>query len=91
MTEADGYLFVRTSHQMYLSSDGLRHQANVTIQFDENKLVITDSYTDVMNSKYGYVSHSFNQFIKTEGTDRIPNRFYKWSVYFQYELLEKSL
>ena len=67
MTEADGYLFVRTSHQMYLSSDGLRHQANVTIQFDENKLVITDSYTDVMNSKYGYVSHSFNQFIKTEG------------------------
>ena len=67
MTEADGYLFVRTSHQMYLSSDGLRHQANVTIQFDENKLVITDSYSDVMNSKYGYVSHSFNQFIKTEG------------------------
>ena len=67
MTEADGYLFVRTSHQMYLSSDGLRHQANVTIQFDENKLEITDSYTDVMNSKYGYVSHSFNQFIKTEG------------------------
>ena len=67
MTEADGYLFVRTSHQMYLSSDGLRHQANVTIQFDENRLVITDSYTDVMNSKYGYVSHSFNQFIKTEG------------------------
>ena len=67
MTEADGYLFVRTSHQIYLSSDGLRHQANVTIQFDENKLVITDSYTDVMNSKYGYVSHSFNQFIKTEG------------------------
>ena len=67
MTEADGYLFVRTSHQMYLSSDGLRHQANVTIQFDENKLVITDSYTDVMNSKYGYVSHSFNQFIKAEG------------------------
>jgi hypothetical protein len=67
MTEADGYLFVRTSHQMYLSSDGFRHQANVTIQFDENKLVITDSYTDVMNSKYGYVSHSFNQFIKTEG------------------------
>ena len=67
MTEADGYLFVRTSHQMYLSSDELRHQANVTIQFDENKLVITDSYTDVMNSKYGYVSHSFNQFIKTEG------------------------
>ena len=30
-------------------------------------MTITDSYTGVMNVDYGYVSHSFNQFIKTDG------------------------
>ncbi len=67
MTEANGYLFIRTCHQMYTSSDGYNHQANVTIQVDENKMQITDYFTDIMNVSYGYVSHSFNQFIKTDG------------------------
>lgn len=67
MTESDGYLFIRTSHTMYKSSDGYNHQANVTIQVDEKNMNITDSFTKVMNSAYGYVSHSFNQFIKTDG------------------------
>ena len=30
-------------------------------------MTITDSYTGIMNVDYGYVSHSFNQFIKTDG------------------------
>ena len=30
-------------------------------------MTITDSYTGVMNVDYGYVSDSFNQFIKTDG------------------------
>ena len=64
MTESDGYLFIRTSHTMYKSSDGYNHQANVTIQVDEKNMNITDSFTKIMNSAYGYVSHSFNQFIK---------------------------
>ncbi len=67
MTESDGYLFIRTCHTMYKSSDGYNHQANVTIQVDEKNMNITDSFTDIMNSSYGYVSHSFNQFIKTDG------------------------
>ena len=67
MTEAAGYLLIRTCHTMYKSSDGYNHQANVTIQVDEQKMTITDSYTKIMNSSYGYVSHSFNQFIKTDG------------------------
>ena len=67
MTESDGYLFIRTSHTMYKSSDGYNHQANVTIQVDEKNMNITDSFTKIMNSAYGYVSHSFNQFIKTDG------------------------
>lgn len=67
MTEASGYLFIRTAHEMYKTKDGYHHQANVTIQLDENTMKITDSFTKVMNSSYGYVSHSFNQFIKTDG------------------------
>lgn len=67
MTEASGYLFIRTSHTMYKSDNGYHHQANVTIQLDESTMKITDSFTNVGNSSYGYVSHSFNQFIKTDG------------------------
>ena len=61
------YLMIRTSHEMYKSKkDGYNHQANVTIQVDTSAMKITDSYTKVMNIDYGYVSHSFNQFIQME-------------------------
>lgn len=60
------YLLIRTAHEMYTSSDGYNHQANVTIQVDMDTVTITDSYTRVMNNDYGYVSHSFNQFIQIE-------------------------
>ena len=66
MDVCDKYLLIRTSHEMYTSEDGLNHQANVTIQVDTENMTITDSYTDVMNNIMGYVSHSFNQFIKIE-------------------------
>ena len=66
MDDAGKYLLIRTSHEMYASDDGLNHQANVTIQLDMETMEITDSYTEVMNSGYGYISHSFNQFIKVE-------------------------
>ena len=68
-TQSGKYLLVRTCHEMYTSSkDGKNHQSNVTIQFDMDTMKITDSFSDVMNTGYGYVSHSFNQFIRTEGT-----------------------
>ena len=55
------YMIIRTCHEMYNG-----HQANVTIQVDIDQMEITDSYTGVINSSYGYVSHSFNQFVKIE-------------------------
>lgn len=61
--EYNGYLYIRTCHEMYKSSDGLNHQANVTIAVDQDSMAVTDSYYDVMNQSYGYVSHSFNQYI----------------------------
>lgn len=64
MDMLNNYLMIRTCHEMYNG-----HQANVTIQVDTTTMTITDSYTIVMNSAYGYVSHSFNQFIKMEGNN----------------------
>ena len=66
MTSSGKYLFIRTCHKMYVSSDGLNHQANVTIQIDMDTMTVTDSYTGVMNVSWGYVSHSFNEFIQIE-------------------------
>lgn len=68
MTETAGKLYIHTCHEMYTSSDGLNHQANMTFVLDENTLKVLDSYSDVMNlAQAGYVSHSFNQFICTDG------------------------
>lgn len=63
MAECGGMLYIRTCHEMYTSDDGLNHQANVTLAVRERDMVITDEFSDVMNIGYGYVSHSFNQFI----------------------------
>ena len=61
------YIFVHTCHTMYDNGDGLHHQANVMIQVDTGDMTVTDSYYIVMNSAYGYCSHSFNQFVTVDG------------------------
>ncbi len=60
------YIIIRTSHEMYKSSDGLNHQANLTMQLNTETMQIISSQTSVSNNKYGYVSHSFNQFLHVE-------------------------
>ena len=67
MAEVGGALYVHTCHTMYASDDGLNHQANMTFKIDEASMALLDSYTSVMNLSEGYVSHSFNQFIRTDG------------------------
>lgn len=61
--EYGGYLYIRTCHEMYTSSDGLNHQSNLTMAIRQSDMSITDSFYDVMNTSVGYVSHSFNQYI----------------------------
>ena len=63
MDEYDGYLYVRTSREMYASGDGLNHQANLTFSVRQSDMEITDSFSGVANTAAGYVSHSFNQFV----------------------------
>lgn len=67
MTELDGKLYVYTCHEMYADEKGTNHQANMLFTIDESTMKTTDSMYDVSNLGYGYVSHSLNQFIKTDG------------------------
>ena len=66
MTETAGKLYIHTCHEMYTSDDGLNHQANMTFVINEGNMKLEDSWSDVMNLSRGYVSHSFNQFIRTD-------------------------
>ncbi len=68
MTETGGALYIHTCHEMYVSSDGLHHQANMTFVINQSDMTLKDSWYRVMNiAQAGYVSHSFNQFIQTDG------------------------
>ena len=67
MTEDADRLYIHTSHKMYKSSDGNNHQANLTFFIDkENMKSLYENYI-VWNISSGYVSHSFNQVIRTDG------------------------
>ena len=48
---------------MYKSSDGLNHESNMTFSVKESDMSLIDIYSGVMNISYGYVSHSFNEFV----------------------------
>lgn len=58
-------LYVRTCHEMYASkNDGKNHQANITFSIDTETMQLIYSMDAVANLSVGYVSHSFNQFIR---------------------------
>lgn len=67
MTETDGKLYIYTCHEMYTTPDGYHHQSNMTFVINESNLSVSQAFYDIMNLSYGYVSHSFNQFIQTDG------------------------
>ena len=70
--EYGGYLYIRTCHEMYTNKDdGLNHQSNLTMAVRQSDMSITDSFSDVMNISYGYVSHSFNQYILVDQDGKI--------------------
>ena len=70
--EYGGYLYIRTCHEMYTNpKDGLNHQSNLTMAVRQSDMSVTDAYYDVMNIDYGYVSHSFNQFLLVDEEGKI--------------------
>lgn len=81
IAECGDYIIIRTCHEMYSG-----HQANVTIQFCKSTAKITDSFTGVLNSSYGYISHSFNQFVQVENNKLVAldhGDYYPRSVVLQ--------
>lgn len=68
MDEYGGILYIHTSHKMYKTGDGINHQANMSFAINEETMEFESSLTEVWNLEIGYVSHSFNQFIKVDST-----------------------
>lgn len=67
MTETDGMLYIHTCHKMYMFSDGKNHQANMSFVINQLSMELTqEQYTGSYIDR-GFVSHSFNQFIVTDG------------------------
>ncbi|MBR6770945.1 MAG: S-layer homology domain-containing protein [Lachnospiraceae bacterium] len=66
MVASGGALYIRTSHEMYQSDDGYNHQSCMTIKVDTEGMMVEDIAYEVQNSSAGYISHSFNQFIKVD-------------------------
>ena len=67
MTSTGGRLYIHTCHTMYKTSDGNNHQASMIFVIDEQTMTVVDGYSGLSNIGDGYVSHSFNQFIATDG------------------------
>ncbi|MBQ9902519.1 MAG: hypothetical protein IJM51_09100 [Clostridia bacterium] len=68
MTEDSDRLYIHTCHTMYTSGDGYNHQANMTFFINKESMETVYQYYSVMNiDQTGYVSHSFNQVIRTDG------------------------
>lgn len=64
MAESNGYLYVRTCHEMYTAEDGYNHQGNMTIVVSEEDMSLA-GFTDFDSS------HSFNQFILFDDTGNL--------------------
>ena len=63
IAEADGQLYLHTCHEMGTNpGDGLRHQSNWTIRINESDMSLDDHWYGMP----GYVSHSFNQFVRIQ-------------------------
>lgn len=69
-TENGNTLYIRTCHQMYTSSDGLNHQANMTIRVNQSTMSLSSDH-EVSNYSTGYVSHSFNQYALTNKEGKV--------------------
>ncbi|MGN1416661.1 MAG: hypothetical protein ACI4XF_07450 [Oscillospiraceae bacterium] len=64
MAEENGVLYIHTCHEMYKTSDGLHHQSNMDLFLKESDMSTLYSRYDISYIATGYMSHSFNQFIK---------------------------
>ena len=72
--EYNGYLYVHTGRTMFktpIDNYAYNHQANMVFCVRESDMTISDGFYDIWNEDYGYVSHSFNQFILIDRDGKI--------------------
>ena len=67
MSDDGETLFIHTSHEMYLYSDGKHHQANLQLYVKMSDMTKTYIAYAISNIGTGYCSHSFDQYIKNDG------------------------
>ena len=68
--EYGGMLYIRTCYQM-LKQGGAHHQANLMAAVRQSDMKCTQVFGGVVGGEYGYVSHSFNQFIMVTSEGQI--------------------
>ncbi len=69
MAHSGNVLYIRTSHEMY-AKNGVNHQASMMLTISTANMKITTAQVKPASLASGYISHSFNQFIKTD-SDKI--------------------
>lgn len=67
MVQNEDILYIHTSHKMYLTYDGRNHQANFVIAVKVSDMTVAGQASGIGNGG-GYASHSFNQFIVSDGS-----------------------
>ena len=68
MTEDSDNLYIHTCHEMYAEEGStVHHQANLTFFINKESMESIYQNYRVYNISSGYVSHSFNQVIRTDG------------------------
>ncbi len=67
MHENNGNLYIHTCHEMYEFFDGYNHQANVQIHIKIDTMEVFYSYYEIGHISGGYCSHSFDQYIRSDG------------------------
>ncbi|MCD8317045.1 MAG: hypothetical protein LUB61_06555, partial [Eggerthellaceae bacterium] len=66
MLEIGNELYIYTAHQIY-SIGGNVHQTNMTFVINQDDMSIEQSFYGIGSFGSGYITHSFNEFILTDG------------------------
>ncbi len=70
MVEKNGVLYIKTSHRMYTDpDDGANHQASMSYGVNQETMESTGAMYKLDYKDYGYVSHSFQQLLTTNGEE----------------------
>lgn len=68
MAERGNELTIHTGRKRYTTRDGLNHQSQLTIILDTNSMTVKN---DLGEFQGNHVSHSFNQFVKYDGSNTV--------------------